>query len=411
MTRAYLSVDDALLFLSNVPDGPIQLVLLPTVEFDSAAMALKIFHSKVLESKSLVIPVQCKKSLSLDSTTILQPAHPTSIVPPLASAPTAPGGMSRPTGPALVSQYTIANQESGKDAHVYPLHVELYHWTPQQRLHCYKVEAEFSYTILFLIKLNWLDNESLGELSTIHPDFEAMVISIPRLLQADFMSLKDPVLYYASHTSIAPTRMWLLTACAVHYDLDFGLVTRYLGGKYTVEWCDVKEILSLSEPFVTPEVVSQMERILTTGCPLYFNWEEDAANKHAFVSHCNLPSVAQHDKLVAKTLTKEVCNSHLIPIARWVCTCLPWGRHVPQNILIKLRKKPRLIWDGSTCMFWYKTSMNMVTPMELKMEITFGTAFTNLCIWIWNLQISYPEEDILGILGNFILLLVPRDLS
>ncbi len=39
--------------------------------------------------------------------------------------------------------------------------------------------------------------------------------------------------------------------------------------------------------------------------------------------------------------------------------------------------------------------MNMVMPMELEMKITFGTAFTNLCIWIWNLRISYPEEDIL----------------
>jgi hypothetical protein len=154
-----------------------------------------------------------------------------------------------------------------------------------------------------------------------------------------------------------------------------------------------------------------MERILTTGCPLYFNWEEDAANKRAFVSRRNLPSVAQHDKLVAKTLTKEVRNSHLIPMAQWLCTCLPWGQRAPQNILIKLRKKPHLIWDGSIRMFWYETSMNMVMPMELETEITFGTAFTNLCIWIWNLRISYPEEDILGVLGHFILLSLPQDLS
>ena len=108
----------------------------------------------------------------------------------------------------------------------------------------------------------------------------------------------------------------------------------------------------------------------------------------------SLPSVAQHGKLVAKMLTKEVRNSHLIHMARWVCTCSPWGRHVPQNILIKPRKKPRLIWDRLTHMFWHKTSMNMVTPMELEMDITFGTAFTDLCIWIWNLRISYPDEDI-----------------
>ena len=69
-------------------------------------------------------------------------------------------------------------------------------------------------------------------------------------------------------------------------------------------------------------------------------------------------------------------------------------QHIPQNILIKPGKKPHLIWDDSTRMFWYETSMNMVTPMELEMEITFGATFTDLCIWIWNLHITYPEEDI-----------------
>ena len=221
-----------------------------------------------------------------------------------------------------------------------------------------------------------------------------MATSIPRLLQVDFASLRNPVLDYASHTSIASTRVRLLTACAVHYDLDFGLVTRYLGGKYTAEWCDVNEIISTCKPTVPPEVLGQMERILTTGCPSYFNWEEDAANKRAFVSCRNLPSVAQHGALVVKTLAKEVRNSHLISMARWVCTCSPWGRHVPQNIQLKPGKKPRLIWDGSTRMFWHETSMNMMTPMDLEMEITFGTAFTDLCIWIWNLWISYPNEVI-----------------
>ena len=121
--------------------------------------------------------------------------------------------------------------------------------------------------------------------------FEAMAISIPRLLQVNFASLRDPVPDYASHTLITPTRVRLLTACAVHYDLDFRLVTPYLVGEYTAEWRDVNDIISTCKPIVSPEVLSQMERILTTECPSYFNWEEDAANKHAFVSWRNLPFV------------------------------------------------------------------------------------------------------------------------
>ncbi len=164
------------------------------------------------------------------------------------------------------------------------MRAELYRRTPQDHSHCYKAEAELPYVIFFLIKLSWLEERDLGVLSRIHLDFEVMITSIPRLLKVDFTSLKNPVMDYASHTSIAPARVRMLTACAVHYDLDFGLVTRYLGGEYTAEWRDINKIISTCEPFVTPEVLGQMERILTTGCPSYLNWEEDAANKRGATS-------------------------------------------------------------------------------------------------------------------------------
>ena len=194
----------------SVPDGYLQSILPPTVEFDSAAAALSIFHTKVLEHKSLVIPAQrATPPFSPDSTAACQPTCPILIVPPLPLAPTAaPSGISRPIRP-IQPQYTVARQESGKDAHVYPTRAELYCRTSQHHSHCYKAEAELPYVIFDLIKLNWLDNEDLGVLSIIHPDFEAMTISIPKLLQVDFTSLKDPVLDYASHTLIAPTRVRL----------------------------------------------------------------------------------------------------------------------------------------------------------------------------------------------------------
>ena len=167
----------------------------------------------------MVIPAQrATPPFFLDSTAAHQPTCPTSIFPPLPLAPTAAtSSTSRPVGP-VQPQYTVARQESGKDAHVYPTRAELYCRTPQHLSHCYKAEAElpYPYMIFFLIKLNWLDNEDLGVLSMIHPDFEAMAISIPRLLQVDFASLRDPVPDYASHTSITPTHVRLLTACAVH---------------------------------------------------------------------------------------------------------------------------------------------------------------------------------------------------
>ena len=140
----------------SVPDGCLQSILPPTVEFDSAAAALSIFHTKVLERKSLVIPDQRATSpFPPDSTAACQPTCPTSIVLPLPLAPTAvPSGTSRPIGPIQL-QYTVARQESGKDTHVYPTHAELYCRTPQHLSHGYKAEAELPYVIFLWIKLNW----------------------------------------------------------------------------------------------------------------------------------------------------------------------------------------------------------------------------------------------------------------
>ena len=134
----------------SVPDSCFQSILPPTVEFDSAAAALSIFHTKVLERKLLVIPAQCATPpFSPDSTAAHQPTCPTSIVPPLPLVPTvAPSGTSRPIGP-VQPQYMVAHQESGKDAHVYPTRAELYCWTPQHLLHCYTAEVELLYVIFF----------------------------------------------------------------------------------------------------------------------------------------------------------------------------------------------------------------------------------------------------------------------
>ena len=145
----------------SVPDGCFQSVLPPMVEFDSAAAAPRIFHTKVLERKSLVISIQrTHPPFFLDSTAACQPARPASIAPP--SLPSAPAGI----GPVR-PQYTVACQESGKDTHVYPMHAELYCQTPQHHSHCYKAEAELPYVIFFFTKLIWLDEEDLGVLSMV----------------------------------------------------------------------------------------------------------------------------------------------------------------------------------------------------------------------------------------------------
>jgi hypothetical protein len=113
--------------------------------------------------------------------------------------------------------------------------------------------------------------ESAINVSKVHPDFAALILNVPRLLTLDFTSLRLQRVGYESQTHISPNRIDLLTACAVHYNLDFGLVVRYLGGEYTAKWRDTHAILAHLRPVADPSDLAHVERILTIGCPAHFN--------------------------------------------------------------------------------------------------------------------------------------------
>ena len=65
------------------------------------------------------------------------------------------------------------------------------------------------------------------------------------------------------------------------------------------------------------------------------------------------------------------------------------------NPVTKEKKKTRLCWDGTTEVNWWETTMNKVTPTEMEANITFGYVHMLFCIWIYNLRIPFPTEDIL----------------
>ena len=43
----------------------------------------------------------------------------------------------------------------------------------------------------------------------------------------------------------------------------------------------------------------------------------------------------------------------------------------------------------------HEVAMNDVTPTEQEADITFGYIFMSFMIWIYNLRITFPDEDIL----------------
>jgi hypothetical protein len=107
-------------------------------------------------------------------------------------------------------------------------------------------------------------------------------------------------------------------------------------------------------------------------------------------------------KVVRKTMNDKERKSHVIPFSRWVVRASPNARHTSQTIIpgkvnpiTEEKKKARLCWDGTTKVNWWETTMNEVTPTEMEAIITFGYVHMLFGIWIYNLRISFPDEDIL----------------
>ena len=97
-----------------------------------------------------------------------------------------------------------------------------------------------------LVNNVWLTSDdvtmvyTLNVLCDLNPEYEAIIESVPKLMNVDFSGLLEPRYDYADQPEIKKERVHLMAACAVHYDLDFGLVLRFLAGEYTAEWRDVE---------------------------------------------------------------------------------------------------------------------------------------------------------------------------
>ena len=281
----------------------------------------------------------------------------------------------------------------------FPTAAQLYRETPQRITHNYKSEANFASVLFVMIRRDWFDesawygaSDAANDISTIHPDFAALITHVPRLRRIDFSVLRHPRTNYATQERICRQRIWLLAACAVHYNLDFGLVTRYLGGEYTATHRDAHAIINQVRGLISNEDLSHIERIITVGCPSYFNYEESDKNKEVFLKRAR--SVTLPIDIVEKTLNKEERNSHIIPFPSFLVRASTTAHHVPQALIQKEGKKDRLVWDGSTKRSHDDIVMNELTPTDLEAMITFGAMYMAYLTWIWNLRITFPDVDI-----------------
>ena len=93
----------------------------------------------------------------------------------------------------------------------------------------WRTNATGIYAVFLALKNGWLEDEQdSAAVQATSPIVYIMFKSVRKLQDVDFSSLSKPRLDYASQKEIDHSRVILLSACAVYFDLNFGLMIRFL---------------------------------------------------------------------------------------------------------------------------------------------------------------------------------------
>eukprot|EP00957_Ditylum_brightwellii_P060279 4577840-Ditylum_brightwellii.AAC.1 len=98
---------------------------------------------------------------------------------------------------------------------------------------------------------------------------------------------------------------------------------------------------------------------------------------------------------VRKVMNKEDRNCYLISLPCWMTRFIPHLHFTPQGLIVKHGKNDRLVFDGSIKLHWNLKPVNSMTHVKYEPEVIFGQALPKHLIRIWNLRISYPDDDII----------------
>jgi hypothetical protein len=209
---------------------------------------------------------------------------------------------------------------------------------------------------------------------------------------------------------IDETRVHLMGCAFLRFNCDYGDLIRWLGGPYTDShrnWTDTFAMFETvrdcppPDKFPTPDF-ERTYRACTEGVPLKACYISDYASTALRNTTAPSDDLQQNEADVDETLRKEEQLSYHIILPRFL-----WRFF--QGIFLSIFRvayrfgdpKPRLCVDPSTTLAPSDIgNVNRHIPdpgidEDENPTIYYGTAFIRYLTWLWNLRITYPNEDII----------------
>ena len=183
-------------------------------------------------------------------------------------------------------------------------------------------------------------------------------------------------------------------ALLFHYNMDLATVHHHIGGLHVNAHLNPKAIIHRVQHLLSPHELSDLEHILTYGCPTKYNVHSTFKDFATMLAYGNHPSLTNNVDKVHETMNKEDRKEYVLTFLAWLAHFIPHLALTPQGLLIKPGKNDHLVYDGSFMKDETTSPFNHHIDLANEPEITFGDSWLNYLTAIYNLCITFPHHEI-----------------
>ena len=212
----------------------------------------------------------------------------------------------------------------------------------------------------------------------------------------DFHTLQGYPKDWLSETTLNTERVRMSTAALMHFQGDAAALVRWIGGPHVAAHRQCPVRFARLKAILQPDTYTTLMRILRDGIPAYCNATSSSENFATYLQYGNHSTVAEVPDKTQKAFLKDHKRGFALAfdprIAPFVLNC-----HITPIGMIDLDKpykEPRPIFDSSFRPNVSNFAINDWTSKTTEPELVFPTAFVNFLVFVWNLRITYPHEEI-----------------
>ena len=258
----------------------------------------------------------------------------------------------------------------------------------------FTADVVFDHVLIHLYKSNLLTETETKRVREVHPLFDHLAKIMNKTLHIDFSSIAEEDYNWNSQEKIPDEMNKKFLAAAIYYDFRLGNIMRFAGNNYTAEYRDVPTLMKKLDGIAPDYLKKQIKDLFEIGAPTKMMGHSSRENFKRYYDYGNHASVLKNPELIEKALNKEHKYKYVMCFPGWISRFVPHLHVTPQGIVIKPGKKDRIIFDASIKLDYDSYCINMATDKNNEPDILYGEAFMKHLIRIWNLRISYPDQDI-----------------